>query len=310
MNASLFAYVALPFRMSAVIDLIDLVRLRVDIYHNARVCGDWRLVQHSDGEACFHLSTQGGFILDVPSYGNWLVDEGDLVIFPKELPHTMVPVDSFSGPQQHLSIPESQDIPGTSMLCGRVTFLHRGSQQLLNALPAVFVIRMTDNTPWLLRLNDMMLEESLASTKQANAILNRLTELLMSYALRHFVEQEPRSNGVLALYSHRHISRAIKAIHEQPAETWSLAALAGIANMSRTRFAETFKRVSGWSPMQYLAWWRMQLAWSLLHSGKHVANVADEVGYKSEAAFSRVFRKHFDISAGAVRRSSHGAKVD
>ena len=296
--------------MSAVIDLIDLVRLRVDIYHNARVCGDWRLVQHSDGEACFHLSTQGGFILDVPSHGNWLVDEGDLVIFPKELPHTMVPVDSFCGSQRHLPISDAQHIPGTSMLCGRVTFLHSSSQQLLNALPAVFVIRMSDDTPWLLRLNEMLLEESLASSNQANAILNRLTELLMSYALRHFVEHESRSSGVLALYSHRHISRAIKAIHDQPAEIWSLAALASIANMSRTRFAQTFRRVSGWTPMRYLAWWRMQLAWSLLHSGKHVANVADEVGYKSEAAFSRAFRKHFATSAGVVRRSGHGETID
>ena len=73
--------------------------------------------------------------------------------------------------------------------------------------------------------------------------------------------------------------------------------------MSRTAFAETFRRVSEWTPAKYLTWWRMQLAWSKLSEGQTSASIAGTVGYKSEAAFSRAFQKHFGVTAGNVRRN-------
>ena len=75
------------------------------------------------------------------------------------------------------------------------------------------------------------------------------------------------------------------------------------ANQSRSTFAEAFRKSCGWTPMQYVTWWRMQLAWSQLLSGNTVASVAEAVGYKSEASFSRAFSKEFGISAGKVRRN-------
>jgi len=91
-------------------------------------------------------------------------------------------------------------------------------------------------------------------------------------------------------------------MHQHPEQEWTLESLAAVAALSRTAFAETFKAVSGWTPGQYLTWWRMQLAWSLLQSGTKTAEVAHQVGYQSESAFSRVFQKMFAISAGKVRR--------
>lgn len=289
--------------MSPFADFIELFRLEVSIYHNARVCGHWKIQEHSEGNTCFHMATQGGCHLSVPGQGEWLLSEGDLVIFPREVPHTMVPELSLQGPQQHLLIADSQDMPGTSMLCGEVKFQHQGSQALLNALPVVFVIERNESSLWLNHLYELIVAESLHIREASSPILNRLSELMLSYALRHFVEHEERSSGMLALFAHKQISKALEAIHETPARDWGLVELAERAGMSRTQFSQHFKSLSAWTPMQYLAWWRMQLAWGHLRAGEPVALVAEKVGYQSEAAFSRAFRKHFDESAGAVRRA-------
>ena len=74
--------------------------------------------------------------------------------------------------------------------------------------------------------------------------------------------------------------------------------------MSRTVFAQTFKANSGWTPAQYITWWRMQLAWGKLEQGERISLVATDVGYQSEAAFSRVFKKIFGMSPGRVRGKS------
>ncbi len=107
---------------------------------------------------------------------------------------------------------------------------------------------------------------------------------------------------MLALYGHPRLARVIAAVHQQPGRDWTLDAMASEAALSRTAFAETFKAVSGWTPGQYLTWWRMQLAWSLLSGGESTAEVAHRIGYQSEAAFSRAFQKMFQIAAGKVRR--------
>lgn len=79
--------------------------------------------------------------------------------------------------------------------------------------------------------------------------------------------------------------------------------MAKIAGLSRTSFAEKFKEVSGgWTPVRYLTWWRMQMAWSLLSEGENIVEVADRVGYKSQSAFSHAFQKIFLVSAGKVRK--------
>ncbi len=300
--------------MIAFNDLIALLRGRVSIYHNARVCGDWLIREHTPGITCFHLATQGTCKLDVPEQGHWLLAAGDVVIFPRELPHTMTPVQPLRGRQRHLPLAESQHLEGTSMLCGAVNFEHRCGELLLDLLPPVLVIERAAETAWLAPLVSLILDESLRDCRTDNPVLARLCDLLFAYSLRHYVESqsprqghgegpgEDRGEGLLALFVHPRINQALLSLHAAPEKNWQLQSLAECAAMSRTRFAEVFKAISGFTPMQYLTWWRMQLAWSYLETGSSVAAVASRVGYRSEAAFSRTFRKHFGKSAGAVRR--------
>ncbi len=310
MNALKYEVVAQEYHLSPLNDLTQLLRLHVNVYHNARVCGDWTLETRDGdiGKTCFHMATQGGCLLTVPGHDNWILAEGDLVIFPREIAHSMVSQQQLDGTQQHLPISQSQSTPGTSMLCGEITFSNPGFQILLDALPEIFVIQRDASTPWLTELLSLILAESLSSTAPSTPLLDKLCELLFTYGLRHFIEYENHNVGIVALFGDRQIARTVRAIHNQPSHEWGLVSLAEQAQMSRTQFAQRFKQLSGWTPMQYLAWWRMQLAWSYLDAGEHVATVAEKVGYRSESAFSRTFQKSHGMSAGAVRRTGRTKK--
>ena len=304
MNADKYINNAQAYDVDAFSQILRLLKLDASIYHNYKVCGDWRLTEHTLGITCFHMVTMGSCALDVPGHFNGVLNCGDLVIFPRELAHSMVPGTPLTGEQQHLDFRIARDIKGTGLVCGEMRFQHKGSRYILDALPPVFVIRYDASNDWLRSLLEMILAESIQVGPASKVLLDKLSELLFTYALRQYLTDHPGEVGVLAIYGHPRLARSINAIHQHPEHEWTLASLAKEAALSRTSFAETFKAVSGWTPGQYLTWWRMQLAWSLLKDGESVAEVADRVGYKSEAAFSRVFQKTFGMSAGKVRRGN------
>lgn len=281
--------------------LMGLFRLQAEVYHNARVCGDWLITESEMGQTCFHMATEGCCYLDLPGRAPVLLDTGDLVIFPRETCHSMRPETPGTGEQVH--VPYHQPgMQGVGMLCGRLLFDHQGFEHLLDALPEVILIPRVQAKCWLEPLIDLIRQESYRSTTPTSVVLDRSSELLFMLALRHFIEQEPEKAGVLALYSEPRLAKALEAMHQQVQQPWTLQTLAEQAGMSRTAFANLFKSVSGWTPMQYLTWLRMQIAWSALAEGAPIAEAAESVGYQSESAFSRVFKKTFQLSAGQVRK--------
>lgn len=305
MNDNKYNLTTKSYGIDGLSEILHLLDLDVDIYHNAKVCGDWRIDEHKVGATCFHIVTLGNCRMSVPGYDAMELQVGDLVIFPREVTHNILPIESLSGDQQHLSYTESESIAGTGLLCGEVKFQHKGSRFLLDALPAFFVIRHSAGNSWLESLLKMIVYENTHPQAASKAIVNRLSELLFTYALRQYLEDSPEHSGMLAIYSDMRLMKAISCIHNLPHENWTLETLAKAAGLSRTVFAETFKSTSGWTPGQYLIWWRMQLAWSLLSKGESISRVTEKVGYKSESAFSRAFIKMFEVSAGKVRRGVH-----
>ncbi len=286
--------------MSAFSDFVSLLKLEVEIYHNAKVCGDWVILEHTLGKTCFHLVTTGSCMLNVPGYLQTEFNAGDLIIFPRELEHKMWPIEAQQGEQAHLAY--STERQGTGMLCGEVSMMHLYQNQLLSALPPVLLIRNDEKAPWLGQLKELLLNESLVYQQSQSETLNRLSELVFIYALRHHIEQQQTQVGLLALYGDPRLARAIKAFHQSPEKKWGLADLAIEAGMSRTSFSKYFKLKSEWTVNQYTNWWRMQKAWEKLKLGDKVSNVAEQVGYQSEAAFSRAFNKQFGKNPGWVRR--------
>jgi AraC-like DNA-binding protein len=286
--------------MTAFTDFINLLRLQVNIYHNAKVCGNWVINEHTLGTTCFHVVTTGQCRLNVPEHLDTEFNCGDLVIFPRELQHSMHPIEQQTGEQQHLSY--ATELNGTGMLCGEVSVLHLYRNQLLSALPPVLLIRNNDEAPWLNNIVQLLLQESCTEDEPNSVMINRLSEMLFIFALRHYLHNDNCQKGILALYGNERIATALKHFHDTPEQKWDIDSLAQKASMSRTAFATKFKQQSGWTVNQYTNWWRMQIAWDQLKSGDKVSAVAFQIGYQSEAAFSRAFKKQFSVSAGSIRR--------
>ena len=309
MNAQKHILIAQESVPDAFSQLLHLLKLDASIYHNSKVCGNWRLTEHNLGSTCFHIALTGSVIMEVPGHFKGVLNSGDLVIFPRELPHSMVSAIPLEGEQRHLDYREAQDVDGTGLLCGSARFQHQSSRFILDALPPVFIIRYEPSNYWLKSLLEIFLAENMHGGPASKVIFDRLSELLFTYALRQYLMEHPTEVGILAIYGHPRLARAIEAVHLRPDFEWTLDSMAKEAALSRTSFAETFKSVSGWTAGQYLTWWRMQLAWSLLSSGENSAEVASKVGYKSESAFSRAFHKMFQTAAGKVRRGQSTYKV-
>lgn len=283
-------------------DVLHLLNLTVDIYHNAKVCGNWRIDEHQLGATCFHIVTLGRCIMHLSKTEPIILNEGDLVIFPKELSHHILPIKKLTGKQQHLSFSEAKTISGTGLLCGEVLFNHKGSRFLLDQFPPFFIIKNGGENHWLKAILEMIINENQHNQPASKAIINRLSELLFTYAIRQHLKDSPNHSGMLKIYHDSRLTSAIHCIHKNPEKNWTLKNLAKEAGLSRTLFSERFKSVSGWTPKQYLVWWRMQVAWSLLSKGELVSQVAEQVGYQSESSFSRAFVKMFAVTAGKVRR--------
>lgn len=292
--------------MNASEDLLRLLKFEVDVYHNARVCGDWTLREHALGQSCFHLVTVGECRLNVPAHMETILQAGDLLVFPRELEHTLHSPLGARGPARHLGYAESDGVPGTGLLCAEVRFRHPASEFLLNALPPVVLLRGRDCDSWLPPLTRMLLDKSLDDSAMAAVIRDRLCELLFVYCIDHLLTSDWLNLGLLKLHADPQLARALKAIHAEPERSWNLVEMATEAAQSRTLFVNRFRALSGWTPMQYLTWWRLQLALEHLQAGDSVSQAAERVGYRSTAAFSRAFSRHFGFHAGQARRSQPG----
>lgn len=193
----------------------------------------------------------------------------------------------------------------TSFICGFLGCDARPFNPVLWALPRVIhlhrVAQPGDRLSHLLAYAQQELREHGPGGRD---VLLRLSELMfVEVVRRHLAHAVPEAAGWLAALRDPLVSRALACLHAQPARPWTLEALSEAAGASRSTLAERFAQLVGQPPMQYLAGWRMQLASRLLaeHSLK-VRAIADSVGYASEAAFSRAFKKHAGMSPQAWRQ--------
>ena len=134
-------------------------------------------------------------------------------------------------------------------------------------------------------------------------ILDRLAEVLFVAVLRHALQTGLIHGGILGALTDPRLGRALAVFHRTPGQQWRLEELASAAGVSRSVFSEQFQKTVGMAPMRYVAHWRMLIAAIRLRSsGESVAQVAAALGYQTEAAFRRAFKRHHGVGPGAVRR--------
>lgn len=282
-------------------DLIRLLRLSTRIYNNLQFCGDWRIGMHEAGQTCFHLVTAGSCLLEIGGEVKATLREGDLVIFPHEFDHRMYPVEERSEPQQQKALTDHAE--GTGLLCGQMLFEHQAFHLILDSMPD-FIHIPAEEGSWITPLLSQIRHETIHPSSGSAAIIDRLSELLFTYALRHIGTRQ-LSGTMFALHGDTRLAPAMAQIHADIARNHSLDDLAILCHMSRSNFARVFRDVSGWTVHQYVSWWRMQVAWSRLESGESIKAVALEVGYQSEAAFSKAFKKVCGVSPGRIRTEKY-----
>lgn len=160
------------------------------------------------------------------------------------------------------------------------------------ALPPLIALKLCDSEA-LEAIAGILAEEVRAPRCGGEAVIDRLCEVMVIRLLRHAIETGGTDAGLLAGLGHLNLAHALVAIHEQPGKSWTLEDLADRAGMSRTRFADTFKKTVGQTPGDYLSTWRLTLARIDLEKGMPLKTVARRVGFSSSAALSRAFSRRY-----------------
>jgi AraC-like DNA-binding protein len=283
-------------------DVLQTLRLRGRIFKQGTYCGEWALDATGATGTIFHLIGRGqAWLHRKDEREPLIVRGGDLVMFPHADWHQL------SGTRQRqpgVRRGGTGDGPFTTVLCARADFEAGGPNPILDALPSVIVVRSEDygTSAELHALARLMLVEYEAGAAGRRGVLDRLAEAMFVLVLRHHMTRAPELKGFLAALKDQRVARALAAVHRNPGEDWQVDALAREAGMSRTVFAERFAALLGRTPMQYLAAWRMHLADEMLRSRSSVAQIADRLGYQTETAFRRAFKRVRGVGPGDVRR--------
>ncbi|HVS23213.1 MAG TPA: AraC family transcriptional regulator [Gammaproteobacteria bacterium] len=180
---------------------------------------------------------------------------------------------------------------------------------LLGALPRMLIVKGQGSDALMRELLRAALEQKASGKAGAATVVVRAGELMFLQAVRQHMHSMPESaSSWLAGLRDEQVSRALQLIHARPAADWSLASLAKQSGVSRSVLAERFARFTGEPPMRYVGRWRMQLASTLLTNGSSIGRVADDVGYRSEAAFQRAFKKYVGVTCGEWRKRAQHAR--
>jgi AraC-like DNA-binding protein len=269
----------------------------------------------------YHLVTTGSCWGGVLGETAVQLEAGDVIVFPQGDAHVMSSAPGLRGGPDARSfdtrsrLPISISIRGggenlTQIICGFLGCDARPFNPLLATLPRLIHIRGKNEPDSVLRrLVELAVVESNAPSSGSSIVLSRLSELLFVEMIRRYVASlPPHTVGWFAGLRDDNIGRALQKLHERPAHPWSLEELAKEAGLSRSILAERFVHFVGMPPIQYLALWRIQLAASLLRTSKaSLIEIAERVGYGSESALSRAFKRCVGTAPAHYRDGAHAS---
>jgi AraC family transcriptional regulator, alkane utilization regulator len=282
----------------------------------------------------FHILVEGECEVVCQGHPVTTMETGDVIVFPRGDQHTMrshgaatpTPLASIFSPGGYDEPPKLSYGGGgrtSRFVCGYLNCDQRFSP-LVQALPTMLLVRSRDDYSaidavdasgsrptvvpqgsgtWLGTTLKFTINEARAARPGNAAMLGRLTELMFVEILREYMHRLPANQGGwLAGLNDAHVGKALRLLHANPTRNWTVGELARESAISRSALAERFTELVGDAPIRYLANWRMQLAKQMLREGAHVQEVATRVGYESEAAFNRAFKRATGSPPAAWRR--------
>ena len=310
--------------MDPLSDLLRVVRLDGAFFYPVEAVAPWgvesaaarelapRILPHAEHLIAYHILSEGRCFAGVLGEEQVELAPGDMIVFPHGDANLMssarglrvMPGVNTAAPARYpaaVHIGEPGPV-GATFVCGFLGCDRLPFNPLLAALPRMLHVRGLSDA-WLDTFARRLTEESRLDRPGADTVLTRLAELMFIEVLRRYLEGLPQGQtGWLAGLRDEVVGRVLALLHARPGHPWTLDELAREAGSSRSSVAKRFTELVGQPPMQYLTEWRMQVAANLLaQTGAKVSTVGAEVGYDSEAAFSRAFKKATGLAPGAWR---------
>ena len=300
-------------------EALHFLRMNGAFYCRSELTAPWGLtLPPMSGYVWFHVVTSGRVWLEAGAADRRVLGPGDLALVPHGEGHVLRSEPGAAAPgildldrelvsERYEILRHGEGGDPTTLICGAVRFDHPSAHNLVAILPQLIHVEHTGSaqSDWLQGTLRLMAAEARELRPGGEAVITRLGDILVIQAIRSWIETDPAARtGWLGALHDRQIGRAITLIHRDPARAWTLASLADEVAMSRSAFAARFTELVGEPPMGYLARWRMHLARdALTEQGSTVAELANRLGYRSEAAFARAFKRVIGTPPGAVRRA-------
>ncbi len=269
--------------------------VRATLSEDAKYCGEWKDVEPASATAYLHLIDSGRCLMSGPfSKKPVVLEAGDFIVLPQGTAHDLSSCPGAAGDDY------------TTMLCGNVEFIHGARNPLLRALPELILVRAADGGERFRHLGQLLCAEIRGGGGfGGRAVVDKLADALFVMAVRHYINHEESPRGLIAALLDARLSKALAAIHADPGRDWTVASMAEVAGMSRTAFALRFAELLDQSPINYLTEWRMTQAAKLLQDPRQsVRGVAERLGYQTEAAFRRCFKRVHGYGPGQVRKAA------
>ena len=303
--------------MDALTEVLRRCRLESTVFSRAWLRAPWGVHSPQSAHGIFHAVTRGQAWLSVDGAAPALLRQGDVVFLPFGAPHTLSDAPGRLG--HDIRALASRCDPGTlrvdgggeltELLCGSLRFAQGDLHPLLGAAPPVMRAPAAD--PSVQGLLSLIARETAERPPGAETAIARLTDVLVIVGLRRWLDQAGTdARGWMAGLRDPHVSRALDLMHSHPAEDWTVALLARRVGLSRSAFAARFAELVGEPPSAYLTRWRMSLAAEALTTEPiTLAEVAGRVGYRSEYALSKAFKRTTGLSPERYRASRRAASA-
>ncbi len=302
--------------MDVLSDVLNALELKGWLASRTEVAAPWRFDFAASRDSTFHILNFGGGYLRVEGELTPLrVEDGDVVVFPHGHAHMICdelasPVTkamrlAYDAPCEYEVFPLEDEGAMTVLHCGVFHFEHPSDHRLLQGLPNTIHIpgeqgRMVQGFA---NIITMIAQESASQQPGAEAMLRRLIEMLFIQVVRVWIAQQADpSGGWLAALRDQPISTALGLIHQFPERGWRVEDLAEAVALSRSAFSSRFTRLVGEPPMKYLTRWRMHRATQLLKNDITMEKIAQQLGYDSEVAFRKAFKREVGIPPARYRK--------
>jgi AraC-like DNA-binding protein len=300
-------------------EALHFLRMNGAFYCRSELTAPWGMtMMPMPGYVWFHVVTTGRLWLEAGDGEPTLLQPGDLGLVPHGEGHVLRSEPGVDAPGvldlDREEISDRYEIlrhggggAPTLLVCGAVRFDHPAARNLVEILPPLLHLEgsSSPHLDWMQSTLRLMAVEARELRPGGEAVITRLGDILVVQAIRAWLETDAAARtGWLGALQDRQIGRALALIHREPSRAWTVASLADELAMSRSAFAARFTELVDEPVMQYLTRWRMQVAVnSLREEGATVAELANRLGYRSEAAFARAFKRVIGVPPGAVKRA-------